>query len=329
MEDAITEELPCSTVITSDIVISSQKTTKAKALRHRMMYQTSCASMDHLKHVQNISCFNSVTSESIVTYDGSLGGPCLHIGNPVATLVQCEGLVFLAVAQVNQLQFASRSDLDEIAIHLLVDETAKVDYQILWLVPASVDDDPDQINGWCWSLDMEAFHKDILGRLVHPLNPSISVQTPGKPTFLFDSSFLAMMSSSLYQELLPQDWCTLPVVKCTLYFPYMFAGMFIFDRPSIKSADLNAEMIGMLHMWAGGAFTSSGQHHQHRLWLCKMWAKSHTKPVKRTVCPGTHGCPYPLRCNPESLTGSMWPLPLTISDVHAVPQKWAWCFSIM
>jgi len=91
---------------------------------------------------------------------------------------------------------------------------------------------------------MEALHENIPGHLVHPLNPSISVQTPGKPTFLFDSSFFVTMSSSLYQELLPQDQCTLPVVKRTLYFPYMFAGMFIFDRPSITSADLNAEMIG-------------------------------------------------------------------------------------
>ena len=38
MEDAIAEEVPQNTKITSEIIINGQKTTKAKALWHRMMY---------------------------------------------------------------------------------------------------------------------------------------------------------------------------------------------------------------------------------------------------------------------------------------------------
>jgi hypothetical protein len=121
-EDAMAEEMPRHQ-ITSEIIIAGQKMTKAKALCHQMMYQTGCASTDRLKHVQHIPCFNpgispELKSSTIISSNDPLGTPCLHIGNPIATLV-CEGHVFLAVAQVNQLQFASKNDLHKIAVHLL------------------------------------------------------------------------------------------------------------------------------------------------------------------------------------------------------------------
>jgi hypothetical protein len=53
--------------------------------------------------------------------------------------------VVLAVAQVNRLRFASQANLDELAVHLLSDPTAKIDCQLLCLVPASIEDDPTQI----------------------------------------------------------------------------------------------------------------------------------------------------------------------------------------
>lgn len=127
------------------------------------------------------------------------------------------------MAQVNRLRFASK-DLHEIAIHLLADETAKIDFQILCLVPATVEDDPEQVHDWCWSLRMDVLCENIPGRFAHPINPSISVRTPGKPTFLFDSPFLVTMASSLFQELLPQDQRVLPVVKRSDHFPYRNSG---------------------------------------------------------------------------------------------------------
>jgi hypothetical protein len=60
MEDAIADEVPQNTKITSEIVIEGLKTTKAKALRHRMMYRTNRSSTDRLKRVQEIPCFIAV-----------------------------------------------------------------------------------------------------------------------------------------------------------------------------------------------------------------------------------------------------------------------------
>jgi hypothetical protein len=65
MEDAIAEEVPQNTKITSEIIINGQKTTKAKALRHRMMYRTNRSSTDRLKRVQQIACFNTVPSSGL------------------------------------------------------------------------------------------------------------------------------------------------------------------------------------------------------------------------------------------------------------------------
>lgn len=239
LEHAMAKEMPRNQ-ITSEIIIAGKKMMKAKALHYQMMYQMSCASRNWLKHVQHIPCFNppftgispKLKSSTIISSDsdGPLGMLCLCIGNPIATLVQCEGNIFLAVAQ----GFASKNDLHRIAIHLLADDTAKVDFQILHLILATVEDDSEQVHDWCWSLQMEPLCKNVPGHFMHPINPTVSIQALGKPTFLFESLFLVTLSSSLYQELLPQDWRILPVMKHSEHFPYWDSGPYTFkfcERP--------------------------------------------------------------------------------------------------
>ncbi|KAF8269917.1 hypothetical protein EI94DRAFT_1798606 [Lactarius quietus] len=177
--------------------------------QHRMENYTSRSSTDRLKRVQQLPCFdpvNRVSDTDIITSgDGTLGTPSLCIGNPIAVIVQCEDLVVLAVAQVNRLKFAGKDNLNELPLHLLADPTAKVDSQILRLVPATLDDDPTQVHDWCWSLQMEVSCNNIPGQGVHPINPSLSVQRLGQPTFLFESTFLVTLSCNLFQELRPQE----------------------------------------------------------------------------------------------------------------------------
>ena len=227
LEDAIADEVPRNKS-TSEIVIQGEKTTKAKALRQRMAYQANRSSTDRLKRVQQVPCFEAVhdritDTNIITTSDSPLGSPSLRVGNPVALLVRCDGLVVLAIAQVNRLRFASR-DLDDLPAHLLADPTARVDSQILRLVPATLDDDPTQVHDWCWSLKMEGSCDNVPGRDIHPINPSVSIQKPGNPTFLFESTFLVTLSCNLFQELRPQDRKNIPVVKKSEHFPYRNSG---------------------------------------------------------------------------------------------------------
>lgn len=165
IEDTIADKAPRNNS-TSEILIQGHKTTKAKALWYWMVNYTSRSSTDRLKRVQQLPCFDLVSkvnvSDSIITTsDRILGTPSLRIGNPIAVILQCEGLVVLAVAQVNHLKFAGKDNLDELPIHLLADPTVKVDSQILQLVPATLEDDPTQVHDWCWSLQMEAMCNNI------------------------------------------------------------------------------------------------------------------------------------------------------------------------
>lgn len=65
-----------------------------------MAYQSNRSSTDWLKHVQELPCFdmmNTASSEldpivQVITSDKSdFGAPSLHIGNPFAVLIRCEG----------------------------------------------------------------------------------------------------------------------------------------------------------------------------------------------------------------------------------------------
>ena len=74
-------------------------------------------------------------------------------------------------------------------------------------------------------MQMEATCESIEGQYVHSLNPTISALTLGKPTFLFEGSFLVTLSCSLFQDLQLQDYRRLLVVRCSEFFPYRFEGM--------------------------------------------------------------------------------------------------------
>jgi hypothetical protein len=171
----------------------------------------------------------------------------LHIRNPIVGLVQCEDHIFLTVSQINQLHFASNSNLDHIQLHHLADSTSKVDFQILHLVPATTHDDLAQEHDWCWSLQMDTAVTNVPGHLIHPINPTMSVHMPGQPTYLFKSSFLLLLSSSLYQKLWPQDLYEIPTVKCSEHFPYWSEGKACFvckqDEPNGDISNENADCL--------------------------------------------------------------------------------------
>jgi len=223
LEDVLADDAPHNNM-TSEIVVQGQRTSKAKALRQRMAYNTSRSSTDHLKRVQQVPCFDAVgnftDTSLIISSDSLLGTPCLCIGNPIAILVRSKRMIVMAIAQVNCLKFASRDNILELPIHLLTDPTAKVDTQILCLRQATINNDPTQVHDWCWSLKMGSSCDNILGQYVHLINPSVSVHWAGNPTFLFEGAFLIPLACSLFQELAPYDRKNLPKVKQSNDFPY-------------------------------------------------------------------------------------------------------------
>ncbi|KAJ7673391.1 hypothetical protein B0H17DRAFT_947258 [Mycena rosella] len=179
------------------------------------------ASTDRTKRVASVPC-HSTTG----IYDSEpqiLGGPCLRIDNPICTLVRCEEKLFLAIGSVNDLSFGPDT-VDEISLELLADSVAKVSFQIMCLVRTTVEDDPSERHDWCWSRHMDRTYSDVPGRLVQPLNPTLSARAPGKPTYLFESSELLSYAAALLEQLLPEDLGDIPNAMRTDRFPYRFQG---------------------------------------------------------------------------------------------------------
>ena len=123
LEDAMADEMPRNNV-GSAIIMQGQKTSKAKALCNQMAFCSTWSLTDRLRHVQNIPCFGpNISADEPDSWSGLTTscnditlGPTLCVGNPVALLVRCNALVVLAVAQVNQLWFASYPNLDKLAV---------------------------------------------------------------------------------------------------------------------------------------------------------------------------------------------------------------------
>ncbi|KAJ7486985.1 hypothetical protein FB451DRAFT_1026796 [Mycena latifolia] len=223
LEDAMGVEEPRGG-FESHLEVNGTRLSKAKALRLAMAGLTGPrASTDRTRRVASVPCYQS---DGI--YDSEpqiLGEPCLRIDNPICALVRCEAQLFLAIGAVNGLCLGSET-VDEINLDLLADSTAKVSFQIMCLVRTTVEDDPSERYDWRWSHDMDGACASVPGRLVQPLNPTLSVRNVGKPTYLFESSELLAYGAALLEQILPDDFRAnnIPCSPRTVNFPYRFQG---------------------------------------------------------------------------------------------------------
>lgn len=224
VEDAIAEEHPrgCAT---AKVTVSGKETSKPRAIRDRMLHRTTRSSTDRLKRVQEMPCFASTQSDKdLIDYNSELGAPCIRIGNPASAVLRCEDNICLAIVQVTKLQYGSNGHLQSLAVPLLVDSNTQISCQILRLVPTTVIDDPSGKHDWAWSSGMDSTCENIPGQFIYPINPPVAVRNPGVPTFLFESSVLLTIATTIHQQLTPKDLKDLPTVKRSEHFPYRYQG---------------------------------------------------------------------------------------------------------
>ncbi|KAJ7281329.1 hypothetical protein C8J57DRAFT_1558865 [Mycena rebaudengoi] len=220
------------------IEINGQKMTKSKALRLTMADLIGPrASTDRTRRVASIAAHGQAAGLSGAE-EHILGGPCLRAGSPMCTLVRCEGRLFLAIGSVNGLALGLET-LDELSVDLISDATTTISFQILCVVRATEDDDPSNRHDWTWSLNMEGRTLKAQGPLVHALNPELSTSTPGRPTYLFESSQLMALAASLHDSVLPQMRRNIPNIERSAYFPYRNEGQACF----LCEDDVNERMI--------------------------------------------------------------------------------------
>ncbi|KAJ7824027.1 hypothetical protein B0H13DRAFT_1919358 [Mycena leptocephala] len=222
VEDAMGVEEPRGGFDTK-IDFNGTRLSKAKALRLAMAGLAGPrTSTDRTKRVASIPCYLDTG-----IYDNEpqiLGGPCIRIDNPICTLLRCEEQLFLAIGAVNSLSFGT-DKIQEISLDFLSDRDAKVSFEVMCLVRTTVEDDPTKQHDWCWSQHMDRSFVNIPGRLIQPLNPALSIRTPTKPTYLFQSSELMAFGATLLERLSSEDIRLIPNATRTENFPYRFQAV--------------------------------------------------------------------------------------------------------
>ena len=201
---------------------------KSCAVAQHFRYVTSASSTDRLRRVAQESRFKLTECYgSSLSGDSDVDGPTLSILQPIATVVSCEGKLFLCIGEVNGL-FLDHRPVDDIPISVLSEKIACVSYQALRLVPASYADDRDGKHDWR-SLGLFPLSAKVPGAIVQPINPTVASPNLCDAFFLFESSALMALATDLQDGILHGHRKHVPNVKPSDRFPYQeHDGMFVF-----------------------------------------------------------------------------------------------------
>jgi hypothetical protein len=227
LEDAIAEEQPESNKPSSfdrSAMFQGKRLPKARILALRSKYKDSPSSTDRLKRVAEVERYAATSGEAtrgnIIEYDSAFGGPCLLISEPIATLVRCEKKVFLGIGEVNDIKIDSQS-VEQLGLDVLAENTVVISYQVLSLVPATVEDDAEMTNDWRSCSMLPPTTLSVPGRLIQVINPTVSTgNSLRKPCYLFESSVLRAFGAALFDRLTVKDFKSLPKLTPTKDFPY-------------------------------------------------------------------------------------------------------------
>ena len=219
LEDAIAEEHPAENHRPC-FELGGKQVYKARYLNQAFENFKKPGSTDRLKRVANILRYTTKTTsvyDSVLDHDPALGRNVVQMDSPIATLVRCETHLFLCIGEVNDITVDSRHT-DLVEVEYLTEPSVYISYQMLTLVPATTEDDPDLKNDWRWT-GKRGSPLRVPGCLVQPINPSVSTKELGNPYYLFESSVLMATGSSILERL-TEHAVSVPSVKKSETFPY-------------------------------------------------------------------------------------------------------------
>jgi hypothetical protein len=198
-------------------------------------------SKDHLKCVHGFSHYNkpSCLSPSLNTLENEDG--LITIEDPSATVVECNGMIFLAIIQILELcvdsiivQTLSAQHLHKPNVHI------KAQIMALTYLDSSSNVD------WEWTSRFEstgtASHlHNLAGAWIDATNPILRTHTNGKmsglPTFAFHTCELQAMAAVIYKWVYKEQH-DLPTIAATDSFPYRSeGGMWLMPLLSYSNAN--------------------------------------------------------------------------------------------
>ncbi|KAJ6552508.1 hypothetical protein B0H10DRAFT_2446821, partial [Mycena sp. CBHHK59/15] len=186
-EDVLTERQ--APEFTKFITVHDKPLRKTRVLSLMQKYGYKAGSTDRLKRVADVQRYSAKLQESSTIIESE--SPYLLVSEPVATL----------------------------------DRKVEVHFQILSLIPAATEDDPDSKHDWRSS----GVLRDVLtthGRLVLPVDPTLSTRVVGEPYYLFESSVLRAFGAQLLDEVTLDLNKKIPKFTPTSSFPYREASGF-------------------------------------------------------------------------------------------------------
>ncbi|KAH8979718.1 hypothetical protein EDB86DRAFT_2814351 [Lactarius hatsudake] len=144
----------------------------------------------------------------------------LFIGDPAATVVQCEGQFFLAIIQINEILFDT-SPVLEISPQFLMEPAVMVQFQIYQIVETSKDDPDVNSADWKWNRKMECAVLKTKGSFIQVIDPAIAIPKANTPVYYFQMDELRAIAACLFSSVPVQDWGRLLCLpKRSDYFPY-------------------------------------------------------------------------------------------------------------
>jgi hypothetical protein len=151
----------------------------------------------------------------------------LSIGDPAATVVQCEGQFFLAIIQINEILFDT-SPVLEISPRFLMEPTVTVQFQIYQVIETSQDDPNVDGADWKWNRKLECGVLKMAGSLIQVISPAITIPEVNTPVYFFQTDELRVIAACLFSAIPIQDRCQLPrPLNWSSHFPYRMNGSMI------------------------------------------------------------------------------------------------------
>ncbi|KAN0128293.1 hypothetical protein V8E53_013877 [Lactarius tabidus] len=160
---------------------------KARVLREleRATFSKVPGSTDHLNWCARLSCYlktSALPDLACGLTDDSTSGTLLSIGDPAATVVQCEGQFFLAIIQINEILFNTSPVLEIITVQ----------FQIYQIIETS-QDDPDNRRLECAVLKMA-------GSFIQVISPAIAIPEVNTPVYYFQMDELQAIAACLFSS---------------------------------------------------------------------------------------------------------------------------------
>jgi hypothetical protein len=124
----------------------------------------------------------------------------LSVGDPAATIIQCEGQFFLAVIQINEILFDT-SPVLEISPRFLMEPAVTVQFQIYEVVETSEDNLDIDGADWKWNRRLECAVLKTRGSFIQVISPAITIPEVHAPVYYFRTDELRAIAACLFSSI--------------------------------------------------------------------------------------------------------------------------------